>query len=72
MNELVSAPSREIADHIFVRLVMCPLLGSRYVDAGVCLPIQKDGMCSLYFYSLHIIIMRNHKPKKEKKAALID
>lgn len=36
VNELVSAPSKEIADHIFVQRVMCPLLGSKYVDAGVC------------------------------------
>ncbi|XP_019174826.1 PREDICTED: inositol-pentakisphosphate 2-kinase-like [Ipomoea nil] len=42
VNELVSAPSREIADHIFVQLVMCPLLGSRYVDAGIRIPVSRE------------------------------
>lgn len=36
VNEIVSAPTREIAQHYFVQHVMCPLLGSGHVDAGVC------------------------------------
>ncbi|XP_047946534.1 inositol-pentakisphosphate 2-kinase IPK1-like isoform X4 [Salvia hispanica] len=31
---IVSAPTREIAEHIYVQKVMCPLLGSEHVDAG--------------------------------------
>ncbi|KAG6438020.1 hypothetical protein SASPL_102953 [Salvia splendens] len=32
---MVSAPTREIVEHAYVQKVMCPLLGSEHVDAGV-------------------------------------
>ena len=32
---IVSAPTKEIAEHVYVQKVMCPLLGSEHVDAGV-------------------------------------
>ena len=35
-EELVSAPTRKIADQLYVQRVLRPLLGSGHVDAGVC------------------------------------
>lgn len=35
-EELVSAPTKEMAEYCFVQHVMCSLLGSKNVDAGVC------------------------------------
>ncbi|KAA8537591.1 hypothetical protein F0562_027199 [Nyssa sinensis] len=34
-KDLVSAPTREIAEQLYVQHVMSPLLGSEYVDAGI-------------------------------------
>lgn len=33
--DLISAPTREIAEQLYVKHIMCPLLGSEHVDAGV-------------------------------------
>ncbi|CAL5330183.1 unnamed protein product [Camellia sinensis] len=33
-KDLVSAPTREIAKQLYVKHVICPLLGPEYVDAG--------------------------------------
>lgn len=35
IDDLVLAPTREIAEHLYVQNVMCPLLGSDHVDSGV-------------------------------------
>lgn len=35
IDNLVLAPTREIAEHLYVQHVMCPLLGSEHVDSGV-------------------------------------
>lgn len=35
IDDLVLAPSREIAEHLYVQNVMCPLLGPEHVDSGV-------------------------------------
>lgn len=35
-DELTSAPSREMAEHLYVKNVLSPLLGTDNVDAGVC------------------------------------
>lgn len=39
---IVSAPTREIADHVYVQKVICPLLGSEHVDAGIRVPAHKE------------------------------
>lgn len=36
VHELISSSDNEIACQLFVHHVMKPLLGSKYVDAGVC------------------------------------
>jgi hypothetical protein len=36
VNELISSSDKEIAGQLYVDHVMKPLLGSKYVDAGVC------------------------------------
>ncbi|KAK6784370.1 hypothetical protein RDI58_017825 [Solanum bulbocastanum] len=41
-NEIVSAPTREIAQHYFVQHVMCPLLGSRHVDGGTSIHVTPE------------------------------
>ena len=35
-DEIISSSNKEIAGQLFVQHVMSPLLGSKYVDAGVC------------------------------------
>lgn len=42
VNEIVSAPTREIAQHYFVQHVMCPLLGSGHVDAGISIQVTQE------------------------------
>ncbi|XP_059634622.1 inositol-pentakisphosphate 2-kinase-like [Cornus florida] len=46
-NSLVSAPTREIAKQLFVRHVMCPLLGSEYVDAGIRVLVSREFLESI-------------------------
>lgn len=41
-DELISAPSREMAEHLYVKNVMSPLLGSDNVDAGVRVLVGKE------------------------------
>lgn len=36
VHELISSSDKEIAGQLYVQHVMKPLLGSKYVDAGVC------------------------------------
>lgn len=36
VGELISSSDKEIAGQLYVQHVMKPLLGSKYVDAGVC------------------------------------
>ncbi|XP_076893121.1 inositol-pentakisphosphate 2-kinase-like [Bidens hawaiensis] len=40
--DLLSAPTREIAEHLYVQHVMRPLLGSNHVDAGVRVLVSSD------------------------------
>ncbi|XP_071704263.1 inositol-pentakisphosphate 2-kinase-like [Rutidosis leptorrhynchoides] len=40
--ELLSAPTREIAEHLYVQNVMSPLLGSNHVDAGIRVLVSRD------------------------------
>lgn len=40
--DLLSAPTREIAKHLYVQYVMCPLLGSNHVDAGIRILVSMD------------------------------
>ncbi|XP_051139833.1 inositol-pentakisphosphate 2-kinase-like [Andrographis paniculata] len=39
---IVSAPTREIADQLYVQKVICPLLGSEHVDAGIRVLASKE------------------------------
>jgi len=41
VDELVSSPDKEIASQLFVHHVMKPLLGSQFVDAGVCVVLAQ-------------------------------
>jgi inositol-pentakisphosphate 2-kinase len=40
VDELITSSDHELASQLFVLHVMKPLLGSKFVDAGVCLLIQ--------------------------------
>ncbi|XP_023741555.1 inositol-pentakisphosphate 2-kinase isoform X1 [Lactuca sativa] len=40
--DLLSAPTREIAEHLYVQHVMSPRLGSNHVDAGVRVLVSRD------------------------------
>ncbi|KAK4342499.1 hypothetical protein RND71_038315 [Anisodus tanguticus] len=42
VNEIVSAPTREIAQHFFVQHVMCSLLGFEHVDAGISIHVTRE------------------------------
>lgn len=33
---LIAAPTREIAEYLYVKQIICRLLGSEHVDPGVC------------------------------------
>lgn len=35
VDELETSPTKEVAEQLYVKHVMKPLLGSKYVDAGV-------------------------------------
>ncbi|KAI3464923.1 hypothetical protein Pfo_021586 [Paulownia fortunei] len=39
---IVSAPTREIAEQLYVQKVMCPLLGSEHVDAGIRVHVSRE------------------------------
>ncbi|PHT98847.1 Inositol-pentakisphosphate 2-kinase IPK1 [Capsicum chinense] len=41
-EELVSAPTKELAEYYFVQRVMCSLLGSKNVDAGIHIPVTRE------------------------------
>lgn len=41
-DELISAPSREMAEHLYIKNVLSPLLGSDNVDAGVRVFVGKE------------------------------
>ncbi|KAD4385551.1 hypothetical protein E3N88_25720 [Mikania micrantha] len=40
--DLLSAPTREIAEHLYVQHVMRPLLGSSHVDSGIRVLVSRD------------------------------
>jgi len=39
VDQLISSSDKEIVGQVYVEHVMKPLLGSNYVDAGVCMYI---------------------------------
>lgn len=41
-EELVSAPTQELAEQLYVQYVISPLLGSEHVDAGIQVPVSQD------------------------------
>ncbi|VYS49436.1 unnamed protein product [Arabidopsis thaliana] len=42
IKDLVSCQNKEIVDYLFVKHVMKPLLGHKYVTPGICLPVEKE------------------------------
>lgn len=50
INDLLLAPTREIAEQLYVQHVMSPLLGSEHVDAGV-------RYCSFVGYAYSFLFM---------------
>ncbi|CAL9238247.1 unnamed protein product [Arabidopsis halleri] len=42
IKDLVSCQNKEIAEYLFVKHVMKPLLGYKYVNAGIPLPVKKE------------------------------
>nr|XP_043613161.1 inositol-pentakisphosphate 2-kinase-like [Erigeron canadensis] len=48
VGELLSAPTKDVANHMYAQLVMCPLLGSQHVDAGVRVMVSKEFLESLH------------------------
>ncbi|KAL1823367.1 hypothetical protein ACET3Z_010145 [Daucus carota] len=42
IDDLVLAPTREFAEHLYVQHVMCPLLGTDHVDSGTCVFVAKE------------------------------
>ncbi|KAJ0548763.1 putative inositol-pentakisphosphate 2-kinase [Helianthus annuus] len=41
-QQLLSAPTKDIANHAYAQFVLCPLLGSQHVDAGVRVLVTKE------------------------------
>ncbi|KAK1407974.1 hypothetical protein QVD17_39602 [Tagetes erecta] len=48
VGELLSASTKDIANHMYARLVLSPLLGSQHVDAGVRVLVTKEFLESLH------------------------
>ncbi|WCJ35219.1 Inositol-pentakisphosphate 2-kinase family protein [Euphorbia peplus] len=46
-NELVSAPTKEFAQLIYVKNVISPLLGPEHVDPGIHVPVSKEFLDSI-------------------------
>ncbi|KAG7649975.1 Inositol-pentakisphosphate 2-kinase, partial [Arabidopsis thaliana x Arabidopsis arenosa] len=42
IKDLASCQNKEIVDYLFVKHVMKPLLGHKYVTPGICLPVEKE------------------------------
>lgn len=42
LEGIVSEPTREIIDQLYVQQVMCPLLGSKHVDAGIRVLVSRE------------------------------
>ena len=49
-DELISSSDNEIAGQLFVQHVMKPLLGSQYVDAGVCSALSENPLTEIAYY----------------------
>lgn len=47
VDQLISSSDKEIVGQLYVEHVMKPLLGSNYVDAGVCMPASDCCIVSL-------------------------
>ncbi|MBN8157036.1 hypothetical protein J0J30_23865 [Vibrio vulnificus] len=46
-EEMISSPSKEIAEQLYVQHVMAPLLGPKHVDAGVSFSFDWHVDCNL-------------------------
>ncbi|KAI3707746.1 hypothetical protein L6452_26375 [Arctium lappa] len=44
----LSASTKDIANHIYVQQVMCPLLGSQHIDAGVRVEVTREFLESIH------------------------
>ena len=55
--DLLSAPTREIAEHLYVQHVMSPRLGSNHVDAGVSIYITLSLKSSKTFLNFYLNIL---------------
>ncbi|KAI7755417.1 hypothetical protein M8C21_027724, partial [Ambrosia artemisiifolia] len=42
VGHLLSAPTKDVANHAYAQFVLCPLLGSHHVDAGVRVLVTKE------------------------------
>lgn len=47
-GDLLSASTKDIANHIYVQQVMCPLLGSQHIDAGVRVQVTREFLESIH------------------------
>lgn len=52
LEELESSPTKELAELLYVRHVMSPLLGPKHVDAGVCLFFLLFLVLTYYYFFL--------------------
>lgn len=52
---IVTSPNREIAEQLYVKCVMIPLLGSEFVDPGVCWSLTiVYGLCLCYLLGVFV------------------
>ena len=60
--DILSSPSKEIAQQMFVQNVMAPRLGSQHIDAGVCLfscffpPLFFYGKCLVLHLAYRVVV----------------
>lgn len=65
-NELLSAPTLEIAAQLYVKHVMSPLLGNEHVDPGVCVHVTREFLECIQENAL------SHRPALRIDAATIN
>lgn len=54
IDDIVSCPNKEIAAQLFVEHVMSSLLGSKYVDSGVCSTMLLSLLC--FVWQVRVVI----------------
>ncbi|XP_024964222.1 inositol-pentakisphosphate 2-kinase-like isoform X1 [Cynara cardunculus var. scolymus] len=47
-RDLLSASTKDIGNHIYAQQVMCPLLGSQHIDAGVRVQVTREFLESIH------------------------